>query len=79
MLPSRPAEATIDDAIDGSRCDREGSKKVTVLTEEVWPRIVDVTLGEPPSRLCILVVWSPDAVSCTSALHNQRERGNVQS
>ena len=56
MFPSRPAEATIDDAIDGSRWERVGSKKVTVLTEEVWPRIVAVTLGDPPSRLCILVV-----------------------
>jgi hypothetical protein len=56
MLPSRPADATIDDAMDGSRWDLEGSKKVTVLTDEVWPLIVDATLGEPPSRECIRVV-----------------------
>jgi hypothetical protein len=63
MLPSRPADATTEDAVLGSMCDRVGSKKTVVLMDEVWPFMVASKRGSGPSSAWILVVWSPDAVN----------------
>lgn len=43
--------------------ERDGSRKVTVLTDDVWPRSVARRVGVGVVRACRRDVWSPDAVS----------------
>lgn len=58
---------TLDD-VDGSPCDREGSKKTAVLIELVCPRSAASDVGVGVISVWRRVVWSPDAVSWAGTL-----------